>query len=280
MGQHYTSTGKFSSLSFILWILVALTVLPLLAGLYAYAIWYIPIPYLNLFITGIFGYVIGLVMSKTVIKFGKVRNGKLAFVFCLFAALTALYVHWAVWIDLAYNISGTIGDEDLGVAKSNIKITEVLNLVLQPNALFGIMSEINEVGIWGIKGGTVSGGLLTFIWVVEILMVTLIAIVVGSGQSQKPFCEEENIWFQEKSLSPVSLFADGPALVKALSIGDMEVLNEVLKPAGDTKSQSHAKMKLYDAKSGENFVSISNEIAQDEECQRWVIQLCLSFEGL
>ena len=238
-----------------------LLALPLLAVIYAYAIWYIPIPYLNFFITGIFGLLIGLVISKVVVKIGKVRNGKLAFVFCLFGALTALYIHWAVWVDLAFNITDTIGTDTIGIAQSNIKFTEVLSLITQPKALFSLMSSINEVGVWGIRGGTVSGGLLTLIWVIELLMTTIVALMVGTGQASKPYCETENVWFEERELSPVSHFPDGPALTKALASGDIDVVDTALQPVVDIKTEHHAKITLYDAKSGENYVSIVNEIA-------------------
>lgn len=265
MEQYYNPSGKFSPLAFLFWILTALIALPILAVVYAYAIWYIPIPYLNFFITAIFGFLIGLVISTLVIKLGKVRNGKLAFVFCLFGALTALYIHWAVWVDLAFNVTDTIGTEDIGIAQSNIKISEVLNLVSQPNGLFSTMGLINEVGVWGIKGGTVSGGFLTFIWIVELLMTTIVALAVGITQASKPFCEEENSWFEENELSPVSHFVDGAGLVKTLASGDIDQLNAVILPVSDTNSESHAKITLYDAKSGENYVSITNEVAKQNE---------------
>ena len=109
MKQYYKPSGQFSPLSFLLWIIAALIIFPLLALAYAYAIWYIPIPYVNFFITAFLGLVIGVVVSKFILKIGKVRNRKLAFVFTLFAALTTLYIHWGIWVDLAFNISGTVG---------------------------------------------------------------------------------------------------------------------------------------------------------------------------
>ncbi len=262
MEQYYKSSGKYSPLSFALWIGVALIALPILALIYAYSIWYIPIPYINFFITGIFGFLIGIVVSKLVLKVGKVRNGKLAFVFCLFAALTALYIHWVVWIDLAFNVTGTVGSDTIGIAKSNINIGEVISLLLQPKAVFSIMGEINEVGVWGIKGGTVKGGFLTFIWVIEILLTTVVALITAVGQSSKPFCEVENSWFEENKVGPLSHFEDGGSLVKALSIGDMDALGTMLKPATDPKKNHHSTVTLYDAKSGENFVTITNQIGK------------------
>lgn len=171
-------------------------------------------------------------------------------------------MHWAVWVDLAFNITDTIGNDRMGIATSNMKIGEVFSLLVQPSLLFELMGEINKVGVWGIRGGTVSGGFLTFIWVIEILLAAIVAVVTGIDQAAKPYCEQEEIWFQEEGLNPVAHFEDGAAFVKALSIGDMDVINANLKPAGDIKTESYATMVLYDAKSGENFISIENNIAK------------------
>jgi hypothetical protein len=262
MEQYYKASGNFAPLSFILWLAVAIIALPILAVIYAYAIWYIPIPYLNFFITGIFGLLIGFLVSNFVIRIGKVRNGKLALVFALFAALTALYIHWAVWVDLAFNITGTVGGDRIGVATSNIKIMEVVALITNPADLFGKMDLINMIGVWGIKGGTVKGGFLTFIWVIEVIMVTVIATLSASSQALKPFCEQDDSWYDENELTPKAAFQDAPAFVKAMSSGDMKVLDELLKPAGDIKTEHHSKFKLFDSKNGDNFVSVTNEIAK------------------
>lgn len=262
MEQYYKASGNFAPLSFILWLVVAMIALPILAVIYAYAIWYIPIPYLNFFITGIFGLLVGFVISNFVIRMGKVRNGKLALIFTLFGALTALYIHWAVWVDLAFNITGTVGGDSIGVATSNIKIMEVIALITNPADLFGKMDLINMIGVWGIKGGTVKGGFLTFIWVIELIMVTVIATFSTSSQASKPFNEQDDIWYDENELSPKAAFQDGPAFVKAMSSGDMKAINEVLKPAGDIKTEHHSTFKLFDSKGGDNFVSVTNEIAK------------------
>ena len=265
MAQYYTPSGKTSPMAFLLWIGAALVALPILALIYSYAIWYIPFPYINFIITAGFGMLIGVVMSFLVIRIGKVRSGMWAFIFTLFGALTALYIHWAVWVDLVINISGTMGTDSLGIATSNIKMGQVINLILQPSALLEIMKEINEVGVWGIKGGTVKGGFLTFIWIIELLLATGVAVLTGIGQASKPFCELENKWFEETDLPAMGHIGDAAAMIKALSSGDVDTLTAMLTPAGDIKTEHHAKATVYDAASGENFVSIENQIAKTDD---------------
>jgi len=265
MEQYYSPSGKFSPSSFVLWIVAALIVLPIIALGYAYAIWYIPIPYLNFFITGIFGFLIGFIINMLVIKPGKVRNKTLEFIFTLLGALIAIYVHWAVWVDLAFNVTDTYGTDRIGIAASNISFAEVIALILQPGELFNLIGAINEVGVWSLKGATVSGIFLTIIWIIEFVAIMVISLLVGSGQASKPYCELENTWFEENELNAVSFIADGAGFVKALSTGDMDVLNSTLLPAQNVEAEDHAVITLYDAKSGENFVSVDNEIGEPND---------------
>lgn len=261
MEQYYEPSGRYSPLSFLLWILIAFTALPLLAMVYAYAIWYIPIPYLNFFITGIFGFSIGWIVSNVVVKYGKVRNKMLASVFGLFAALTALYFHWAVWVDLAFNVSDTIGTDSIGIATSNIKFGEVLGLAANPSGLFDTMRLINEVGVWGIKGGTVSGTLLSIVWIIEMIVVVFVTYLFSSGQATKPFCETEDNWFKEMELSKVGYVEETQKLLDSLSNGDIATLETMLVPAHKSKSKHRTKFTLFDANSGENFITVETEVA-------------------
>ena len=108
MANFYEPSGKFSPLSFLFFIIVCLTAFPLFGAIYAYAIWYIPIPYINFFLAAGFGISVGYVI-RFVIRVGKVRNPRLAFYFGLFGALIALYFHWATWVEL----EGFIGERRL-----------------------------------------------------------------------------------------------------------------------------------------------------------------------
>jgi hypothetical protein len=248
-------------MAYLYFLLTALIILPILGLIYAYAIWYIPIPYINFFITAIFGVATGVAIGFIVINLGKVRSPLWAGIFLVLGAMTALYFHWAVWVDLAFNVSGTMGTDRIGIATSNVKFGEVFNLILNPAALFESMSLINEVGVWGIKGGTVKGGFLSFIWIVEIVLTVGAALFTGISQSGKPFCEFEGKWVEETDLAPTGLIMDAPAFASALDRGDLEALGTMVTPAGDIKTEHHSTMTVYDNASGENFVTVTNKVA-------------------
>ena len=151
MATYYKPSGQFSPISFFYFLLTCLIVLPILGLIYSYAIWYIPIPYINFFITAGFGFAVGIIVTKLAVRLGKVRNTGLALAFGFIGSLVALYFSWAVWVDLVLNIGDTLGSEDIGVAVSNVKFMQVVNLVLQPGTLFSLIGEIKEIGVWGDK---------------------------------------------------------------------------------------------------------------------------------
>ena len=105
MSNYYKPSGKFSPISFVYFILVCTIALPILATIYAYLIWYIPIIYLNFLVTFGFGFAIAITVGYLVVRLGKVRNYGLAILFALIASLVAYYLQWVVWADLAINTS-------------------------------------------------------------------------------------------------------------------------------------------------------------------------------
>ena len=126
MSNYYKPSGKFSPISFVYFILVCTVALPILATIYAYLIWYIPIIYLNFLVTFGFGFAIAITVGYLVVRLGKVRNYGLAILFALIASLVAYYLQWVVWADLAINTSEVYGNKQIGVAVSNVQIEQLL----------------------------------------------------------------------------------------------------------------------------------------------------------
>jgi len=260
MATYYKPSGQFSPLSFLYFIIACLIVLPILGLIYSYAIWYIPIPYINFFITAGFGFAVGIVITHLVVKIGKVRSWGMSLLFGVLGSLIALYFSWAVWVDLVINIGQSIGSEDFGIAVSNVKFLQVFNLVFQPGVLFQMIGEIKEIGVWGIKGGTVSGTPLMIIWIIEALIVLFIGATMPGAASDNPFCEINQKWFARKELPAFGVIAQPNDYLKALESGDMEVLKNITKSA-DPKSESHSIFTLYANETNENYLNIRNKIA-------------------
>lgn len=70
-------------------------------------------------------------------------------------------------------------------------------LVFRPLDLFTIMSDINTHGLWEINDVPLNGFTLTFIWIVEALLIIGIPITLLSKQHERPFSFAHNKWYRE-----------------------------------------------------------------------------------
>ena len=260
MSTYYQSSNKFSPLSFLYFIIACVVAIPILALIYSYAIWYIPFPYINFFITLGFGFAIGWVVQTMAISFGKVRSDKMAYLFGFIGALIGLYLSWAVWVDLVINAGETYGSSRIGVSVSNIQFVQVLELALQPGVLFELMGQIMDVGVWGFRATTVSGWFLGLIWVIEALMVVIVGTIIPPNQSGKPFCELNQKWFKERKLPALSYLKDEMRVVAPLENNDFEGLKELAAVPNPT-TENHSIFTLYSNETNENYLSIQNRMA-------------------
>ena len=259
MSNYYTPSGKFSPLSFVYLLLVCAVVLPILAAIYAYAIWYIPFVYLNFLVTAGFGFVIAIAVGQIVIKIGKVRNYGLAIFFALIASLVAYYLQWIVWADLAINTGEVIGNKKIGVAVSNVQFDQLLYLLANPSELFGLIGLINEEGTWGFKGSVVTGTFLTIIWVIEFLIIVIIAVIGSVARSKEPFNETLDEWFKEEELPVFSYIENSNNFKQLAEQGNWEELGTTIEKGN--QDQSHSVFTLF-ASGNEYYLSVTNEKAK------------------
>ena len=260
MSKYYKPSGKFSTLAFLFFIIIVLIISPLLGLLYAYAIWYIPFIYINFIIAGCLGLLIGLATSHGVIRLGKVRNVPLTIGLSFLAAVITLYFHWAAWVDLVINAGESYGSSRIGVTVSNIKLIQTFNLALAPDILFEIIGEINQYGTWGLRSNTVSGTFLTIIWIIEALIIIVIATFIPSTQAKIPFCEIGNAWFKEKTLPAFNYIENGADMVKHLENSNSLAFENITKT--DNLEANHSIFTLYSSDHNEHYLSIANKLAK------------------
>jgi hypothetical protein len=204
---------------------------------------------------------VGVIIAYLVIRFGQVRNKTLALIFGILGGLIALYLHWAVWADLAVNAGRTIGSSHIGITISNIKIIQVFHLVLDPATLWSLVKEINIDGVWSLKGSPVSGIFLSIIWVIEAVVVIGAATFFGYMQAATPFCEVNKEWFDETTIPATTYIQDPKDLVSKLESGEANVF-ETLTKTEDTKDD-HSIFKIHSLPSStENYLTIENKKAK------------------
>ena len=171
-----------------------------------------------------------------------------------------MYFHWAVWVDLVLNISDTVGGDNIGMAISNIKVIEVFTLAFNPSALFGLISEIQEVGTWGIGGGTVSGVFLLLIWILELGIVVWLSAISPSAGARMPFSELQNTWYDENHLSPFDFISDPAILTQLIETDGLGIDDALNRPFG--LNESHSVFTLYTCIEDAKLLAVENKVAK------------------
>ncbi len=264
MSNYYQPSGRFSPSSFLYFILTSVIIIPILALIYTYLIWYIPFFYINIFITVGFGLGVGLAISHLVVKLGKVRNSTIALVFGFLGGLIALYFSWAIWVDLVINAGESYGNSRIGITTSSIEFLQVFGLALQPSVLLEFISEINKTGTWGIRGGAVSGTILMIIWVIEFLIILVISIFLPLFRAKIPFCETDNKWFNEETLPAFNFIKNPKEMVANLENSNQNSFIN-LQYSTTSENESHSIFTLYSSEKGKNYITIDNKKAKTND---------------
>ncbi|MCU0435528.1 MAG: hypothetical protein MUC87_18865 [Bacteroidia bacterium] len=205
MAIYYKSSGKAPVTGTLLALAAALVLGILCAFIYCYAIWYIPIIYLNIVIIIGVPFALSWLMARLAIKPGKIRNKMMAGLMGLAAGVVFFVMQWALHCVMVTN-SGEVhsigsGSHELGFAETGFSLNALLFYLFNPSETFTLIGIINEVGTWGIKSSTVSGVMLTICWVVEALIILLLPMYLPYKQAANPFSEKLNQWLNTRKLS-------------------------------------------------------------------------------
>lgn len=261
MASYYTSSGKSSPLSYLYFIAVSLILMPIVGLLYAFAIWHMPIIYVNFLLSACFGFLTGFLINKIVVRYGKVRSVGMAILFSFLAAVFGLYFSWVSWIDLVINAASDGETGSAVIVFSNVDVNHLLNLATNPSGLFSIIGGVNEIGTWGFKGTSISGGFLTTIWVLEFLIVLIVSILVGTGSASEPFCESTNQWFAKKDIPSLSYIYDVNSFVFSMENNNLEAMDHI-STCLTAASDNHSNFTLYASELGERYLSVTNKTAK------------------
>lgn len=174
---YYKHSGKFECLGIFLMLLFGILSAIIFAGIYATAIIYIPLVFINIFITFFYGTFIGKLVGYGA-KIGKVRNTKIVIAFAVLIGIFAEYTNWVWWI----------------MVYTRKEIGEFI-LLLNPSDIFAAMSKLSETGVWSIKGDTPTGIALYIVWICEAVFIICTAVAAAREViKDKAFCEDCNCW--------------------------------------------------------------------------------------
>lgn len=191
----------------------------LLGFVYAYAVYWIRLVYIQALLPVALGCLVGWVMSR-LIQRGKVRNVAIARILGLAAGLVSLYMAW----------SGTL----MAVSEGRS------GLVLNPTILWDFMQVLYEFGFWRLEDREpLRGPLLALVWLVETGVVLGLATTVAAGSIRDTiYCEYCDQWTRlDESLLRVVFDRDKDEdALDRLVQGDFAVLGELPPATDDTET--------------------------------------------
>ena len=257
----YQLSGRWSPVGLAM-PLVVMAVITAIGGIvYSAFIHWNPYVYISFIATFFYCFGIGWLTSKLV-KIGKTRHRQMAFVSGFACGCVALYLAW--------------------VAHVFMLIGEVL---IVPTQLLDYVIQLSEFGSWGIGDEPLTGVLLILVWLIEAgFFLVLPGLTVYAEISDTPFCEEKDVWLEEREIiDTVALFndeelaaiADGDlaALVHAQprSAKDLAWMRLTLKyseHSQETHTLSLAVVHLQQNKDGqleEHVTELSDDLLLDQE---------------
>lgn len=225
----------------LLTLLGGLVAAAVLAVVYIYAVWYIPIVYANFLLCAGFGLGLGLVLALLGRR-GKLRSPRGMAALAVVVGLVALYLQWGVWLMLLFNseTTGTGADADTTTAFS---LPLLLDILSQPGAMWAAMLDVNKTGTWSLKGSTPSGLFLGLIWVVEALIILVATYLVATSRADEPFSELADEWADEETLAhPIGYAHDAAATRTALEAGRFDEALTPHREATDLGQFAHLKL--------------------------------------
>ncbi len=194
--RYYKHSGVIGIVGPVLMLVFGLLAAGILGAIYGYAIYYIPLIYVNFFVTLFFGFGVGFMVGAGA-KIGQVRHGGIVALFGLFAGLCALYVGWMSWLH------ALLGPDDPVVA---------------PGQVMSFIQAIAVEGVWEMFGHTPSGFSLYAIWSIEALMIVGLAVVgAWAAVESKPFCESCKKWVDAThEISPLAPIGNAQTMKQSL----------------------------------------------------------------
>lgn len=218
----YQHSGKVGFSPFLL-LGAGIPLMIILSCIYAYITVYNPIAgYITFLI--LLGYVVanGFLIAFLG-KAGKCRSRAFLLASGFVGGLFSLYFSWLFFI---YALMKSAGYEDVGL----------LDIALNPSAMWSAISSLNETGWFSIKGATPSGIVLWIFWAIEAIAIVLGSLLIaGVSIEDEMFCEKCETWCdvsETKYLKiPQNLASSKASDINPLMLRNLENAEVVERPS-------------------------------------------------
>lgn len=248
----YQHSGKIGYAPILL-LVAGIPLLLILALIYAYINVYNPIGgYITFLIILGYSFACGFGIAL-LLKYGKTRSRMFCLVSGLIGSFLSLYFAWAFFL---YALLHRVGASEVGV----------LDILLNPFAVWTMITKINETGWFTIKGATPSGIFLWILWGIEAVVILSIVTLLGSvAIDDEMFCEKCGTWCEiseTKHLKiPAELASSEANDIDPLMLGNLENAESI--NARPVIQADRLKCKNCVNYSGWKYKVVSTEIDKD-----------------
>jgi len=225
----YESSGR-SGHAWIIIPLLGLPIIALLSLIYSYIVVYSPIGgVLTIFIMA--GYIFGVGLTVSILgKWAKCRNVMTMRVLGLGCGAVGL---WLSWVFVVYALINRSAGEHVGV----------MDLMLQPEAMWVIIGEVASTGWYTIKNLTPSGLVLWSLWAIEAVAVIGGAIFLAtSGITQEMFCETCDAWCPVKETKYLQIDQQ----LSRAKLEGIDIMGLFTLPSSDAKIMPSIRTELVE----------------------------------
>ncbi len=222
------------------------------AFVYALAARHVPIAFVTVFLTYLFGVLAGVIVVRGENRFG-IRNVIVAGMMGFVLFLVGYIVHWPAYVAV---LQAHWGGDAFNIAWI---VQRTIALLEDPAGLMALIREIMAEGTWSLgydSSATVHGMQLVGVWAAEALLFLVVAVNIPVRKARSPYSEKKGMWIKEEEMkSPVSYIEDKGAFMNAMARRDYDAL---MIPAPNHPAQKgFARVLLY-LDDPETYVTVTN----------------------
>lgn len=185
----YEPSGRINPVGLTAAYISGLLVASLLAYLYTLIVLFMPLIYVNFLVTVGFGIALGILV-RLLTKLTQNRSLKHQLLLAIILGLFANYFQWVGFVVYAaMGAMPSIGDYYLN-----------LGLITDPSTFFGIINDINKVGMWEVFGMTFNGVTLAIIWLIEFGIIVAFPVIGVYSSKPIPYSEDLQTWYPKYEL--------------------------------------------------------------------------------
>ena len=240
----YRPSGRIGALAIPLW-LASLAVIFGIAFIYQLGLYWIPLIYVNFFLTVGFGMVCAALGGMTV-NFGRVRNPLLGLLIAITICLTGLagkffFQYTSACAELRSNLPELLAGEgvpadDMDEAVESIVAEYTFSEHIQERVQTGW-----NIGRLGRNGAPISGIFVYLVWLIEAGMVIYFAWSTPYAAARAPFSEKLGEWASEEEVAMTLPISHNEMVDEIKAIDSVEGLLEIPIP----KSDAAEKFAVY-----------------------------------